>query len=102
MNRLAAIGLLVLALVAWALFERQGKVSAIAEADHLRTELLASKAALAQAAEAAAVHRAYLSKAQEEARKWAAIENEFRDMEGRDAPLSPLLRAASERLWGQN
>lgn len=102
MNRIAALAIVVLALVAWALFERQGRVSAVADADHLRTELSASKAALAQAAEAAAVHRAYLAKAQDEARKWADIENEFRDMEGRDAPLSPLLRAAAERLWGQN
>lgn len=101
MNRLAIIGLAFLAVIAWAQFERAGRIAARAEAAEVRADLNIAKATIAQAEEAARVHRAYLDRAEEDARKWDAIENEFQNMEGGDAPLSPYLRAASERLWGK-
>lgn len=54
---------------------------------------------LAQAEEAARVHRAHLARAAERARQWDALSRELQAMEGRNAPLSPLLRAAAERLY---
>ncbi|MEC8195941.1 MAG: hypothetical protein VX228_06405, partial [Pseudomonadota bacterium] len=58
-------------------------------------------AALKQAETAAAVHRAYLARAEVDAERWRAVQNDLQSMEGRDAPLSPLLRATAERLFAR-
>lgn len=62
-------------------------------------ELAAKNAALAQAEEAARVHRVYLDRLEAEQARWAAIERDLQTMEGRDAPLSDLLRVTAERLF---
>ena len=64
-----------------------------------RKDLAAAHGALEQAAETARVHRAYLDRAAETERAWVALSNDLQNMEGRDAPLSPLLSATSERLY---
>lgn len=66
-----------------------------------RIELATARAALEQAAEAARVHRAYLEKAEEERGRWEALALDLQNMEGRDAPLSDLLGATAERLYGR-
>ncbi|WP_375698589.1 hypothetical protein [Pseudophaeobacter sp. TrK17] len=73
---------------------------------HLRAELAATQADLAtaqaslqQAAETARIHRAHLARAADEARAWVALSNELQNMEGRNAPLSPLLAATAGRLF---
>jgi hypothetical protein len=72
----------------------------------LRAELAASQvdlataqASLQQAAETARIHRAHLDRAADEARAWVALSNDLQNMEGRDAPLSPLLAATARRLF---
>lgn len=62
-------------------------------------EIAAKSAALERAAETARIHRAHLDRAADEARRWDAISNELQLMEGRDAPLSPLLAATADRLF---
>ena len=64
-----------------------------------RFELATAQAALLQAEETARVHRAYLDHAAEEARAWVALSNDLQSMEGRHAPLSPLLAATADRLF---
>lgn len=51
--------------------------------------------------EAQRVHRAHLKRQEADRQQYDQILSELQSMEGRDAPLSPLLRAASERLFGQ-
>ena len=65
----------------------------------LRSDLAAAQATLEQAAETARIHRAHLGRAAEAARSWVALSNDLQQMEGRDAPLSPLLVATAERLF---
>ena len=65
-----------------------------------RSELKAAQASLLQAEETARIHRAHLDRAAEEARGWVAISNDLQSMKGRHAPLSPLLSATAERLFG--
>ncbi len=65
-----------------------------------RSELKTAQASLLQAEETARVHRAYLDRAADKARGWAALSNELQLMEGRNAPLSPLLYATADRLFG--
>jgi hypothetical protein len=76
------------------------------KSEGLAAELLAAQAALAtanlqldQLAEAAAVHRAYITQMEDEARRWTALENDLLTMEGADAPLSDYLRGAAGKLW---
>jgi hypothetical protein len=64
-----------------------------------QADLAAAQAILQQAAETARIHRAHLDRAANEARAWAALSNELQNMEGRDAPLSPLLAATAGRLF---
>lgn len=64
-----------------------------------RAARIAAEASLERAEEAAAVHRAHLARAADQERQVQEIRNELQQMEGRDAPLSPLLRATAERLW---
>lgn len=65
-----------------------------------RIELATQTAALAQAQEAARVHRAYLTRLEADRARWSATLAELQSMEGRDAPLSDLLRTTAERLYG--
>lgn len=65
-----------------------------------RVSLASARAALAQAEESARVHRAYLDKAEEERAEWEALQRDLQSMEGRDAPLSDLLRSTAGRLYG--
>lgn len=61
--------------------------------------LSAAEAELARQAETARIHRAHLARAADEARRWSALSNDLLQMEGRDAPLSPLLSATADRLF---
>lgn len=79
---------------------------AFQDRNRLRAELAATQADLAtaqaslqQAAETARIHRAHLDRAADEARAWVALSNHLQQMEGRDAPLSPLLAATADRLF---
>ncbi|MEQ3680105.1 hypothetical protein [Pseudophaeobacter sp.] len=65
----------------------------------VQSDLAAAQAILEQAAETARIHRAHLARAADEARAWVALSNELQNMEGRDAPLSPLLAATAGRLF---
>jgi hypothetical protein len=62
----------------------------------VQSDLAAAQATLEQAAE---IHRAHLSRAADEARAWDALSNDLQQMEGRNAPLSPLLSATADRLF---
>ncbi|MEQ3677343.1 hypothetical protein [Pseudophaeobacter sp.] len=64
-----------------------------------QADLATAQASLQQAAETARIHRAHLDRAADEARQWSALSNELQNMEGRDAPLSPLLAATAGRLF---
>ncbi|MCD9148529.1 hypothetical protein [Pseudophaeobacter flagellatus] len=64
-----------------------------------RSDLTRAQATLQQAAETARIHRAHLDRAADEARQWSALSNDLQQMEGRDAPLSPLLAATAQRLF---
>jgi hypothetical protein len=90
----------VLAGVVWTVAD------AFQDRSRLRVELAASQADLAtaqaslqQAAETARIHRAHLDRAADEARAWVALSDDLQNMEGRDAPLSPLLAATARRLF---
>jgi hypothetical protein len=90
----------VLAGVVWTVAD------AFQDRSRLRVELAASQADLAtaqaslqQAAETARIHRAHLDRAADEARAWVALSDDLQNMEGRDAPLSPLLAATAGRLF---
>ena len=67
-------------------------------AQELRTRL-EMQHALDQAQEAVAVHRAHLRRADDERREIQTILNDLQQMEGRNAPLSTVLRATVERLY---
>lgn len=69
-----------------------------AQAARLQAELDTAQARLDQAAQAAAVHRAFIDRARAEAAKAAATENEFLGKEGGDEPLSDYLRDALDRV----
>lgn len=64
-----------------------------------RAARIAAEASLERAEEAAEVHRAHLARAEDQLRALQDIRNELQQMEGRDAPLSPLLRTTADRLW---
>ena len=68
---------------------------------NLRIELAAAEAEVDQARQAVQVQREHLKRLETERVKWDAIESELESMEGRDAPLSPLLRSTADRLWPQ-
>ena len=65
----------------------------------VQTDLASAQATLEQAAETARIHRAHLGRAAEAARSWVALSNDLQQMEGRDAPLSPLLSDTADRLF---
>ena len=88
-------------LAAWGLWQRGQIIAARGELQILQTDLSAERAARAQSDEAAAVLRAHFARIADEDAKWRDLDTDLRKMEGRDAPLSPLLRTTAERLWGQ-
>ena len=65
----------------------------------VQSDLATAQASLQQAAETARIHRAHLDRAADEARAWVALSDELQNMEGHDAPLSPLLAATAGRLF---
>jgi hypothetical protein len=96
-------GLALVAMLAGAVWTIR---DAFQDRSRLRAELAATQADLAttqaslqQAAETARIHRAHLDRAADEARQWSALSNELQNMEGRNAPLSPLLAATAGRLF---
>jgi hypothetical protein len=88
-------------LAAWGLWQRGQIIAARGELQILQTDLSAERAARAQSDEAAAVLRAHFARIADEDAKWRDLDTDLQKMEGRDAPLSPLLRTTAERLWGQ-
>ena len=70
------------------------------ELQAVRKELAVMHAELARAEEAARVHREHLKRTADDARRFQTITNDLQTMEGRDAPLSPLLAATADRLFG--
>ena len=78
----------------------QSRAAALKNANAELTYSLASaKASLAQAAEAARVHRIYLDQQEADAKAWAALARDLQSLEGQNAPLSPLLGTTAERLF---
>lgn len=94
----AALAALALVTVL-ALWQRAQLADAGATIDRQTRELAVAAAIQAEAAEAAAVHRAHIARLTAEAADWAAFTNELQSMEGRNVPLSDHLRSASKRLW---
>ncbi|QCO56933.1 hypothetical protein EOK75_14120 (plasmid) [Pseudorhodobacter turbinis] len=72
--------------------------SAQSVADVLRAELTTAEQRLNHAAQAAAVHRAYIDRIQVAAAKAAEDEAAVMTMEGADAPLPDYLRDILDRL----
>lgn len=77
------------------------------ERRQLQAELAASKLQLRQAEAALAQqHRIqrllqfHLTCEAASGRRWSELSEELQSMEGQDAPLSPLLSATAERLYG--
>ncbi|MEP4038902.1 MULTISPECIES: hypothetical protein [unclassified Pseudophaeobacter] len=70
-----------------------------AKLEQAQRQLTAALVELERAEEAARVHRAHLARAAEEERRWILITNDLQQMEGQDAPLSPLLGHTAERLY---
>ena len=101
MKKWLAGALIIAALLSWGMWQRVGKIRAEADAAFLRDQLATAEIARDQAQEADRVHRAHLDRLERENERWAGIEADLRNMGGRDVPLSPLLRAASGRLWPQ-
>ncbi len=99
----AALALALVVLLAAAagavLWLRGQVIEARAAAAVLTRDLAEARAISAQAAEAAAVHRAHLDRMQREAEARAALIRDLSELEGRDAPLSDHLRAVAGRLW---
>jgi len=85
----------------WLVRVVQDRAELSAALDAARVEIATRDVALAQAQEAARVHRAYLSRLEADRANWAATLADLQSMEGRDAPLSDLLRATAERLFRQ-
>jgi hypothetical protein len=97
---LAAAAVIAL-LAAWGFWQRGQAVAARNEVSTLQADLAAALDARHQAREAAAVLRAHYDRLAAQEARWRDIEADLRDMEGRDEPLSPLLRATAVRLWGK-
>ncbi|MFC2970484.1 hypothetical protein [Acidimangrovimonas pyrenivorans] len=91
-----------IALGAWGWWQGHRLASARDQIAALRLSLAAEKAARAQAEQSAAVHRAYLTRAEADAASLRATLTDLQSMEGRDAPLDPVLAATAQRLYGQH
>ena len=90
----------VLAGVVWTVASAfQDRARLRGELAAVQSDLATTQASLQQAAETARIHRAHLDRAADEARAWVALSDDLQQMEGRDAPLSPLLAATARRLF---
>ena len=94
-----ALALVLAAAVAWLVNLVQDRTQLQGELAAAKIEIATAQVAQEQAEEAVRVHRAHLARAADQARQFDAIRNELQIMEGRNAPLSPLLRATAERMW---
>lgn len=95
----ALAAVLALCAALWWLSARNNALTS--QVASLRVSVVSAQHALKQAETAAAVHRAYLARAEADAERWRAVQNDLQSMEGRDAPLSPLLRTTAERLFAR-
>lgn len=68
-------------------------------ADDVARRLSVATARLEQVEQAAEVHRAHIKRLEAERATWAAQDRELKSMEGRDAPVSDLLRRSGRVLW---
>lgn len=68
--------------------------------DRAERERAAFQDQVKRATEAAAVHRAHIARVEQDRKVLQTTIIELQQMEGRDAPLSPLLRATADRLYG--
>jgi hypothetical protein len=94
-----ATACLVAVLAVWVLWLRAEGAGLRAERDELRRAVSVAEAERALATEARDVAKAHYERVQRDAKAWRGLEVELHNMEGRDAPLSDHLRAASGRLW---
>ena len=101
LRNLPALGLalVLLVAVAWLVNLVQDRTQLQGELAAANIKVVTAQVAEQQALESARVHRAHLARAADQARQFDLIRNDLQKMEGRDAPLSPLLRATAERLW---
>jgi len=100
LQALRCLPYLALALAVWWLVDlAQDRTRLQGQLAAAKVEVATARVAQEQAIETARIHRAHLKRAADQARQWDAIRNDLLEMEGRNAPLSPLLRAAAERLW---
>lgn len=83
----------------WAL--RANNALLTAENGRLHLEVAAQAAVVTQREEAAAVHRAHITRLEIENTEWDALVRDLETLGGGDAPLSDHLRTGSERLWGR-
>lgn len=90
---------LVVSGIWWLLDLSADRHSLRADLARAQRDLSTARASLARAQEAARIHRAHLARAADEARRWSDLSNDLQQMEGRDAPLSPLLAATAQRLY---
>lgn len=75
--------------------------AALDDAARLKTELATATLFIENARAAAIVHRAHIDRLAREAAETTALLNDLETLEGQDAPLSPLLDATADRLWGR-
>ena len=90
---------LVVAGIWWLVSLVQERTQLLGDLAAAKIEIGIAEVAQQEALETARVHRAHLARAADQARQFDAIRNDLQTLEGRNAPLSPLLRATAERLW---
>ena len=95
----AGLALVLAAAVTWLINLVQDRTQLQGDLAAAKIKVVTAQVAEQQALESARVHRAHLARAADQARQFDIIRNELQEMEGRNAPLSPLLRATAERLW---
>ncbi len=94
---MAGLGLTVVVYWGMRLVEDRARLGV--ELKQAQEQLAGVQIALEQVEEAARLHRAHLARIEREARHWAEVQNELQQMEGQNAPLSPLLGHTAERLY---
>jgi len=101
---LAGVAAVAVALGAYAWWQQSRAVRLAGQLEIARASVMTLTRAAEQAAEANAVNRAHLARMEAELAASAAEIEGLMQMEGRDAPLSPLLRAsgaAADRIVRQ-
>ena len=93
----AALGVAVLVIGGLRLFNDRTRLSV--QLGQVQRQLTTALLELDRAEEAARIHRAHLARAEDAARRWSVIANDLQQMEGQNAPLSPLLGHIAERLY---